>query len=249
MRKSKYLVFNSFYFNFNDDLSEIKEIKELFENQNILDLERFDKMKIIIKKNFFANENINFIYLPVSIEKIGEFAFYINQIKSLDLSNCINLNIISDCAFKSNQIKQLKLPQNIETIDAYAFKNNQIKSLDLSNCINLNIISDCAFKSNQIKQLKLPKNIEVMYKDAFKNNKIEMLDLSNCTNLKLIDRYAFVENPLNEIKILDNINFEYYNYTEYKDDLWKKFVKYYHKNDKKAGDYKLENNQWQWYPL
>ena len=30
MRKSKYLVFNSFYFNFNDDLSEIKEIKELF---------------------------------------------------------------------------------------------------------------------------------------------------------------------------------------------------------------------------
>ena len=61
MRKSKYLVLSSFYFNFNDDLSEIKEIKELFENQNILDLFRFDKIKIIIAEEFSKHENFNFV--------------------------------------------------------------------------------------------------------------------------------------------------------------------------------------------
>ena len=71
MRKSKYLVLSSFYFDFNNDLSEIKEIKSLFENQNILDLFRFDKM-IIIKNKHFQRGNINFIYLPQSIEIIDD---------------------------------------------------------------------------------------------------------------------------------------------------------------------------------
>jgi hypothetical protein len=88
-----------------------------------------------------------------------------------------------------------------------------------------------------------------MYKDAFKNNKIEMLDLSNCTNLKPIVSNAFAENPLNEIKILDNINVDYYNYTDYKDDLWSKFIKYYKNNNNKSGDYKYKDDKWKWYPL
>ena len=81
------------------------------------------------------------------------------------------------------------------------------------------------------------------------NNQIQILDLSNCIKLKNIEKHAFAENPLNEIKILDNINVDYYNYTDYKDDLWNKFAKYYNDNNKKEGDYKLENNKWQWYPL
>ncbi|HOF07464.1 MAG TPA: hypothetical protein PKY44_05460, partial [Bacteroidales bacterium] len=66
MRKSKYLILSSFYFDFNDDLTEIKEIKTLFENQNILDLFRFDKL-ISIKENQFEEYNLNFIYLPKNI--------------------------------------------------------------------------------------------------------------------------------------------------------------------------------------
>jgi len=154
MKKSKYLVLNSFYFDFNDDLTEIINTKESFKKQNILDLHRFDILK--------------------NIERF---------------------------AFKENQIKHLKLPQNIEIIDNYSFNKNQIEILDLSNCINLKVINENAFKKN----------------------------------------------PLNEIKILDNINIEYYKYL--KNDLWNKFVKYYNDNKMKSGDYKLENNEWKWYPL
>jgi len=149
--------------------------------------------------------------------------------------------------FTENQIKHLKLPKNIEEIYSYAFKNNQIESLDLSNCINLNIINEWAFKSNQIKQLKLPKNIEIIEYSAFENNQIEILDLSNCIKLKHIVFDAFSSNPLNEIKILDNIEIGYDK--KNMDDLWNNFTKYYNDNNKKAGDYKLENNKWKWYPL
>ena len=249
MRKSKYLIINSFYFDFNNDLTEITNVKKLFKKQNILDLERFDKMKIIIKKNFFANENINFIYLPVSIEKIGECAFLDCRIQILDLSNCIKLKNIERSVFYENQIKYFKLPQTIENINNFAFSINQIKLLDLSQCIHLKYIDDYSFKSNQIKQLKLPKNIEEIRFCAFEYNQIESLDLSNCIKLKEINSNVFYENPLTEIKILNDIKIDYDNNYDYKDDVWNKFVKYYHKNDKKAGDYKLENNQWQWYPL
>ena len=150
MRKSKYLVLSSFYFNFNDDLSEIKEIKELFENQNILDLFRFDKIKIIIAEEFSKHENFNFIYLPVSIEKIDEYAFWNCKIQILDLSNCINLKNIERSVFYKNQIKYLKLPQTIENINNFVFENNQIKSLELSQYIHLKYIGEYSFGSNQI---------------------------------------------------------------------------------------------------
>jgi hypothetical protein len=200
MRKSKYLVLSDFYFLFNDDLTEIKYIKSLFENQNILDLSRFDKLKNI-RNDEFKNGYLNFIYLPKNIETIGE----------------------------------------------YAFSENQIKISYLSNCINLKIIKDNAFKNNKIKELKLPKNIEIIKGWAFEKNKIEILDLSNYTKLKEIKLLSFLDNPLKRIKILNNIEIEYEYY--YENDLWNKFAKYYNKSEKKSGNYKYEDNKWQWYPL
>jgi len=271
MRKSKYLIINSFYFDFNNDLTDIINVKESFKNQNILDLFRFDKITIIKKINY--ENNINFIYLPQSIEIIDDESFESNQIKILDLSNCIKLKYIGVNAFNSNQIKQLKLPKNIETlsfasfaynkiqnldlsnciklknIEEYAFKENQIKILDLSNCIKLKNIREAAFRENQIKHLKLPKNVETLSFASFAYNKIQNLDLSNCIKLKLIVSNAFAENPLNEIKILDNINVGTSYSPSFETDKWNTFTKYYNDNNKKAGDYKLENNKWQWYPL
>jgi len=246
MRKSKYLVLSSFYFNFNDNLSKIIKINELFKNQNILDLSRFDKLKIIEKSVFSIDYDLNFIYLPKNIEIIDNFAFYKNQIQILNLSNCINLKIINEDVFLKNQIKHLKLPENIEIIGYNAFSENQIKILDLSNYIKLKYIEDISFSYNQIKQLKLPQNIEIIKRYAFEKNEIKILDLSNYIKLKQIEIYAFLYNPLTEIKILDDITIEYNND---KDDIWNTFAKYYNNNGKISGDYKYENDRWKWYSL
>ena len=154
MRTRKCLILSPLFLIFNNDLSEITNVKESFKNQNILDLFRFDKIKSITEYKF-NGYNINFVYLPKNIEKIEYCAFYKNQIQILDLSNCIKL--------------------------------------------------------------------------------------------KHIIFNAFSNNPLNEIKILDNIKIEYDKKNI--NNLWNKFAIYYNDNNKKAGDYKLENNEWQWYPL
>ena len=245
MRKSKYLILSGIYFNFDDDLTDIINVKKLFKNQNILDLFRFDKITIIKKINY--ENNINFIYLPQNIEIINEDVFANNKIEILDLSNCIKLKNIENWSFWNNQIKQLKLPDNIEEIKWSAFLKNQIKILDLSNCIKLKNIREAAFRENQIKHLKLPKNIEKIEWCAFMNNQIQILDLSNCIKLKHIVFDAFSSNPLNEIKILDNIEIGYDKKNI--DDLWNKFSKYYNDNKMKSGDYKYNNNEWKWYPL
>ena len=250
MRKSKYLILSEFYFDFNDDLTEITNVKELFENQNILDLFRFKKMKFIKKNQFLECKNINFVYLPININKIYEQAFHTNQIEILDLSKCLKLKWIDRSCFENNQIKRLKLPENIEIIDEFAFYSNQIKILDLSNCIKLKNIEQGAFEENQIKQLKLPENIEIINSFSFYENQIEILDLSKYLNLKNIEMNAFSNNPFKKIKILDNINIKYNGKNINEDDLWNKFILYYYyKNNRKAGDYKYKNGNWQWYPL
>ena len=245
MIKSKYLVMSSFYFKFDKNLSKIIEINKLFKNQNILDLSRFDKLKIIGKSVFSIDYDLNFIYLPKNIEIIDNFAFYKNQIQILDLSNCIKLKSINEYSFRKNKIKYFKLPKNIEIIDTYSFKDNEIKILNLSNYTNLKNIASYIFEGNQIKHIKLSQSLEKIYYNAFENNKIEILDLSNCIKLKNIDTDAFSGNSLKEIKILNNIKIDYHD----NNSPWNNFVKYYNENNKKAGDYIYINNKWQWYPL
>ena len=202
MRKSKYLILSGIYFNFDDDLTDIINVKKLFKNQNILDLERFNDLKIIEERKF-EGHNLNFIYLSI----------------------------------------------NIEAMNKRAFSKNKIQILDLSYCTKLKYIDENAFMSCDIKHLKLPKNIEAIGTESFQNNKIEILDLSNCIKLKHIVFDAFSRNPLQEIKILDNINVGTSYSPSFETDKWNTFTKYYNDNNKKAGDYKLENNKWQWYPL
>ena len=95
--------------------------------------------------------------------------------------------------------------------------------------------------------MKLPKTIEEIKRNAFDDNQIEILDLSKYMFLDEMFYNAFSNNPLKEIKILDNVEIKYGENN--KDDFWNNFVKYYNRKGKQKGDYKLENNKWQWYPL
>ena len=69
MRKSKHLILSSFYFDFNDSLTEIENVKKLFKNQNILDLFRFDNLKNI-KEEQFLLYSLDFVYFPSNIFSI-----------------------------------------------------------------------------------------------------------------------------------------------------------------------------------
>jgi len=204
MKKSKYLILNSFYFDFNDELTEILKVKKSFKNQNMLDLFKFDKIKII-KENQFQFELLNFIYLPQNIKIIEESAFGDNEIKILDLSPYMSLKIIKKFSFEGNKIKELKLPQNIEIIEKISFASNtKIYSIDLSQCKNLKNINN-AFKNIELNILKISPYIETINESAFSLNRIEILDLSQCEKLKTIDDNAFMSCDIKHLKLPKNI--------------------------------------------
>jgi len=274
MGKSKYLNMTSLFANANN-ITTIQKKKGICNNLTILDLFIFINLIKIDERAFEECMNLITVSLPQNIEEIsnrafndcsisylnfnnltnlsiiGNNAFANNKFKRLDLSYCTNLKTIGDRAFSSNYksypkkdgIKILKLPQSLCDIGKSAFEDNMIENLDISNCINLKIINDSCFYKNKIKILKLPNTIEIICDNAFEDNQIEELDLSNCTNLKNIKHHAFIFNPLKEIKILDKIEIICGN--DQLDYSWNKFVDFYNSNGKKAGDYKLINNQWQ----
>ncbi len=226
MKKSKYIILSPFYFDFNDDLTNITKVKELFKKQNILDLERFDKIEYI-RGNIFYGYSLYFIYLSSNIISIKMSSFGLNYIKYINLFNCKKLLDIEDRSFEENNIEYL----------------------DLSNCASLIAIGYNTLNKNKIKKIKFSDNIKKIDSYSFYKNNIKYLDLSNCNNLNEIDLYAFSKNPLQEIKILNKIivSCSYSQNLSY--DAWNKFAKYYNDNNKKAGNYKLENNEWKWYPL
>ena len=249
-------------------LNELSIIsKYAFANNKIklLDLSNCKKLTKIYE-GAFANNEIKKLKLPDSLKEINSYAFICNNLENVDLSNCKKLTKIGDGAFAINYInyeydkernayikilntikgiKFLKLPDSLEEIGLSTFEDNKIEDLDISNCINLKIINDSSFYKNKIKNLKLPNSIEKIGICSFTYNNIENLDLSNCNNLRNIALNAFLHNPLQEIKILENIKIVYDN--NQLDDQWNKFVDFYNNNGKKAGDYKLINNQWQYF--
>ena len=171
-----------------------------------------------------------FVKFNETLTEIKYISFYfdargLTPLNILDISRFNKLYIIKTAQIQTSPfINFVFLPNSIKILGIISFLQCQIKYINLSNCWKL-------------------KDLE---KQAFRQNIMHSLDLSNYTKLKYIMANAFAENPLNEIKILDNINVDYY---ENSDDLWNKFAKYYNDNNKKEGDYKLENNKWQWYPL
>jgi len=202
MRKSKYLILSGFYFDFNDELSKIIEIKKSFEKQNILDLYRFDDIDNLY---IFKNKNIYFLYLSKIFSAAYNLSFSSNQIEILDLSQCINLKFKESDFFVENQIKYFRFPKNIDTINCNKILYNNIDILDLSQCKKLKSIDEYSFFDNEIKKLKLSDNIEIIKKCAFLSNQIEILDLSQCINLKYIGGASFEANKIKQLKLPKNI--------------------------------------------
>ena len=77
----------------------------------------------------FYQKGITSVELPATLMKIGDYAFYNNDISSLDLSVCTGIDTIGKSAFNSN---------------------NNLTSLNLSACAALIFIGDHAFYYNSI---------------------------------------------------------------------------------------------------
>ena len=108
----------------------------------------------------------------ISLESIGNSAFYKNKLTSLDLSGCTNLTSIGNNAFIFNDLASLDLSGciSLTSIGDYAFRGNRLKSLNLSRCTSLASIGRSAFYNNRLKTAKIPLSLKNLADGAFGYN-------------------------------------------------------------------------------
>lgn len=123
----------------------------------------------------FEDKDIERVYMPSTIKKIGDYAFKGNVITNLPLGGYADLLQIGVEAFADNLITIMDFnAYSLTVIDEYAFYNNQLTDVDLNNASALKVIGDYAFVSNSI----------------------STLTLNNADQLQHIGEYAFAINSI-----------------------------------------------------
>ncbi|MDA3879346.1 MAG: leucine-rich repeat protein, partial [Prolixibacteraceae bacterium] len=99
-----------------------------FTNKKIIIPKTIDGQTVTgIGSSVFRNKGINYVSLPTTIEKIGNYAFEGNSLESLDLSNCPALTYIGIFAFDNNKLTSLTLPVNLQ-YTSFGWKDGNDKS-------------------------------------------------------------------------------------------------------------------------
>ncbi len=139
-------------------------------NETIESLELPTNVRIIDDYAFAYCKKLRNVFMPDSIESIGEFSFENCEIENLHLSN--SLMAIPDCAFLFNEIKHIDIPQDIRRIGSCAFEGN-ILDEELIIPEGVEIIESASFCCASIKKVSLPSSLtEIAYDFYFE----EMID-------------------------------------------------------------------------
>lgn len=172
------------------------------------------------------------VNLPSTIETIGGYAFYGNDLRLFDFKKLKRLKVIERDAFTYNKIVSVDFSENKELIKiGYdSFFDNEISSLVLTGADKLEDIDDWSFRSNNLREnyviADLPSlkrlgsgsfshngilgisfsnlpNLEVINSQVFYGNSITSLEISNLPKLKTIGMYSFYGNSLSSVILKD----------------------------------------------
>ena len=120
----------------------------------------FDMLSQTIVECPYAKSKDGVLVIPetingVEVKRIGEFAFYSNQIQSLVIPDSVTE--IGEYAFAFNQIQSIVIPDSVTSIGDYAFDSNQIQSIVISDSVTK--IGKGAFRFNQIRSIVIPESV------------------------------------------------------------------------------------------
>ena len=148
---------------------------------------------VTIGKNAFEGSSF-MSSIPLSVEIIGERAFYDTDIKAILLGEGSRLQTIGVEAFASCLLLQtVTLPASLERLESFAFAScSKLYSLTLSEGIALTVIGDHAFEKTIIPTLTLPEGITHVGDYAFTDAALTALSLP--ASLLYIGNYAFEGN-------------------------------------------------------
>lgn len=167
-----------------------------------------------VGKSTFAYNKIRTLDLNEGLIKIGEWAFFVNNIESVNIPSTVLT--IGRGAFRANEIHNLIISNGVTRIEDSAFYNNNLTSVKLPT--TLQYIGVNAFRSNEINELVIPNSVTTIERMAFYSNNIANLTLGN--GLSYIGELAFAFNHLTgviiptSVKTIDTKAFYYNNITD-----------------------------------
>lgn len=176
----------------------------------------------------FSEMGLTSIQLPTTMEFVGAYAFYQNEIVNVNFSNCPNLERIGIGAFNDNLITEVDLSdnQNLVLIESGAFFNQDLgtslTSVDLSGCTSLIRIEGSAFSFNEISTLSLNSctALEEIGNSAFSSNELNLVNLSSCTSLITIGTGAFSQNNIAGFSLPVNTQYTQFGWIDNNDNYY-----------------------------
>jgi hypothetical protein len=196
-----------------------------FEIKNIIIPDTLDDQPVIgiADKNhengIFWNKSIENIFLPTTIEVIGDYAFHNNKLERVDFSNCSSLISIGEGAFRKNNISVVNLSglDALECIGDYAFSFNPLTDANLSGCSSLTEINSGIFAEIEdgsrlsLRTLNLSNcsALTTIENYMFYHGRLQTLNLNGCISLTAIDYSAFSDNYLASINLSSCISLTY----------------------------------------
>lgn len=141
----------------------------------------------IASKTFANTENLESVTLSVSIETIGEDAFYNSSLRSIKIPYG-NLKSIPEKVFYCSRLESIHLPKSVKEIGVRAFAgNNYLKSVITDGVTQL---GNGAFYSCAVETVKLPESLVTIGSNAFAHCK-HLNKINFPANLKSIGCQAF----------------------------------------------------------
>lgn len=162
-------------------------------------------VEIIGAHTFRGLVALNEVYLPSTLEVIGEGAFRYSGLRKVYGGE--NVFYIHEDAFRNNFIKSIKNFKNAKFIGKHAFSGNRLEEFYFSK--TLEKIETKAFSRNNFKEIDLSETKDlIIFSGAFSSNLIKKVILGRDTNA---EKDAFLFNEIVEIKNGNINDFEYVN--------------------------------------
>lgn len=159
----------------------------------------------VIGKQNTSNKLVS-INLPSTIETIGAYSFYGNDLRLFDFKKLKQLKAIERNAFTYNKILSVDFSENKELtkIGYDSFFNNEISTLILTGADKLEEIDDWAFEENNLREnyviADLP-NLKILGSGSFYGTNLLGISFSNLPNLETIGSYSFYGNSITSLEI------------------------------------------------
>lgn len=149
-------------------------------HQKIISISIGEGIREIKSNNFLGYRNLKLVYLPESLEKIG------------------------NNAFGGTAIEKISIPKNVDEIGAEAFSFcDELKEVDMSSSKVKNIQAKTFAWCNNLKDLKLPSELESIGRIALLQTALKEIELPQ--SLKTMDSEVFRESSIEKIELPDGL--------------------------------------------